>query len=53
MLEYQFLEQLKRAFAIAKKDLRIYYKRAPVLIFGLIMPLSSFFWRFLSVETCQ
>jgi len=42
MLEYQFLEQLKRAFAIAKKDLRIYYKRAPVLIFGLIMPLFLF-----------
>jgi ABC-2 type transport system permease protein len=42
MQVYQFLEQLERAFAIAKKDLRIYYKRAPVLIFGLIMPLFLF-----------
>lgn len=35
-------EQLKRAFAVAKKDLRIYYRRAPVLIFGLIMPFFLF-----------
>jgi len=42
MPEYQFLEQLERAFAIAKKDLRIYYKRAPVLIFGLVMPFFLF-----------
>ena len=42
MLEYSFLEQLERAFAIAKKDLRIYYKRGPVVIFGLIMPLFLF-----------
>jgi len=42
MPKYQFLEQLKRAFAIAKKDLRIYYKRGPVVIFGLIMPLFLF-----------
>jgi len=42
MPEYQFLEQIKRAFAIAKKDLRIYYKRGPVVIFGLIMPFFLF-----------
>ena len=42
MLEYQFLEQVKRAFTIAKKDLRIYYKRGPVVIFGLIMPFFLF-----------
>lgn len=42
MPKYQFLEQLERAFAIAKKDLRIYYKRGPVVIFGLIMPLFLF-----------
>lgn len=36
------LEQLKRAFIIAKKDLRIYYKRGPVVIFGLIMPFFLF-----------
>ncbi len=42
MLEYPFLEQLKRAFAIAKKNLRIYYKSGPVLIFGLITPCFFF-----------
>jgi len=42
MVEYVFLEQLKRAFVIARKDLRIYYKRGPVLIFGLIMPFFLF-----------
>lgn len=42
MPKYQFLEQLERAFAITKKDLRIYYKRGPVVIFGLIMPLFLF-----------
>lgn len=31
-------EQLKRSFAITKKDLSIYYLRAPVMIQGLIMP---------------
>ena len=35
-------EQMKRAFAIAKKDLRIYYKRGPVLLYGLIMPFFLF-----------
>ena len=34
--------QFKRAFALAKKDLRIYYKRGPVVIFGLIMPFFLF-----------
>ncbi len=32
------LEQLKRSFAITKKDLSIYYLRAPVIIQGLIIP---------------
>jgi len=36
------LEQLKRAFIIAKKDLRIYYKRGPVVIYGVIMPFFLF-----------
>lgn len=35
-------EQMRRAFAVAKKDLRIYYKSAPVLIFGLILPFFLF-----------
>lgn len=42
MLKYKFSEQLKRAFAIAKKDLRIYYKSGPVLIYGLIAPFFLF-----------
>ena len=42
MLNYSLSEQLHRAFAVAKKDLRIYYKRGPVLIFGLIMPFFLF-----------
>jgi len=42
VLEDSISEQLKRAFAIAKKDLRIYYKRAPVLIYGIIMPFFLF-----------
>jgi ABC-2 type transport system permease protein len=37
-----FSDQLKRAIAIAKKDLRIYYRRGPVVIFGLIMPFFLF-----------
>ena len=42
MLEYSFSEQFNRALAVAEKDLRIYYKRGPVLIFGLIMPFFLF-----------
>lgn len=42
MSESEIVEQLRRSFAVAKKDLRIYYKRAPVLIFGLIMPFFLF-----------
>ncbi|MDO9539790.1 MAG: ABC transporter permease [Methanocalculus sp.] len=35
-------EQMKRAFAITKKDIRIYYAKGPVVIFGLFMPLFLF-----------
>lgn len=37
-----FSEQLLRAWAIAKKDIRIYYIKGPVLIFGVFMPLFMF-----------
>jgi ABC-2 type transport system permease protein len=37
-----FWEQLKRSFAIAKKDIRIYYSKGPVVVFGLIFPLFLF-----------
>lgn len=42
MPEHSALNQLKRAISIARKDLRIYYKRGPVLIFGIIMPFFLF-----------
>lgn len=34
-----FWEQIKRSFAIAKKDIRIYYSKGPVIVFGLVFPL--------------
>jgi len=37
-----FSEQLRRAWAIAKKDIRIYYFKGPVLIFGIFMPVFLF-----------
>jgi len=37
-----FPEQVRRAWAIAKKDIRIYYIKGPVLIFGIFMPLFLF-----------
>ncbi len=35
----EWAEQLKRSLAIAKKNVRIYYSRGPVVIFGLMFPL--------------
>ena len=37
-----FSEQVRRSWAIAKKDIRIYYIKGPVLIFGVFMPLFLF-----------
>jgi len=37
-----FSEQVQRAWAIAKKDIRIYYLKGPVLIFGVFMPVVMF-----------
>jgi ABC-2 type transport system permease protein len=34
--------QLRRSFAIAKKDLRVYYSKGPVVIFGILMPAFLF-----------
>ena len=36
------LEQFKRSLAIVKKDVRIYYSKGPVVVFGLIFPLFLF-----------
>jgi len=33
------LEQLRRSFVVAKKDVWIYYAKGPVMVFGLIFPL--------------
>lgn len=35
-------EQVRRAWAVAKKDIRIYYLKGPVLIFGVFMPVFLF-----------
>jgi len=37
-----YLEQFKRSFAIAKKNIRIYYSKGPVIIFGLLVPFFLF-----------
>ena len=35
-------EQFKRSFAIAKKNIRIYYSKGPVITFGLLIPFFLF-----------
>jgi ABC-2 type transport system permease protein len=46
--------QFKRSFAIVKKNIRIYYSKGPVIIFGLLVPfflfLSFYIGRNLPVE---
>ncbi|MFW6111233.1 MAG: ABC transporter permease [Thermoproteota archaeon] len=41
-----YLSQFKRSLAVAKKNLRIYYLKGPVIIFGMLLPLFFFlsFW---------
>jgi ABC-2 type transport system permease protein len=36
------VEQFKRSFAVAKKNVKIYYSKGPVIVFGLIFPLFLF-----------
>jgi len=36
------IEQLRRALAIARKDMRIYYSKGPVVIFGVLFPVFLF-----------
>jgi len=40
--DYLYLEQFRRSFAIVKKNIRIYYSKGPVIIFGLIVPFFLF-----------
>jgi len=35
----QFNEQIRRSLVIAKKNIKIYYSKGPVIIFGLVFPL--------------
>ena len=35
-------QQVRRAFAIARKDIRIYYSKGPVIIFGVLFPIFLF-----------
>jgi ABC-2 type transport system permease protein len=35
-------EQVRRAWTISKKDIRVYYVKGPVLIFGIFMPFFLF-----------
>ncbi|MFW9773108.1 MAG: ABC transporter permease [Candidatus Thorarchaeota archaeon] len=37
-----FITQIKRSFAISKKDLRIYYNKGPVVIQGILFPIMLF-----------
>ena len=36
------IEQLRRALTIARKDIRIYYSKGPVVIFGVLFPIFLF-----------
>ncbi len=38
----RYWEQFKRSFAIVKKNIRIYYSKGPVVIFGLLVPFFLF-----------
>ena len=35
-------QQLRRSLAIARKDIRIYYSKGPVVIFGVLFPVFLF-----------
>lgn len=42
MKVYLYLEQFRRSLAIVKKNIRIYYSKGPVVIFGLLVPFFLF-----------
>lgn len=37
-----FWQQMRRSLAIARKDIRIYYSKGPVIIFGVLFPVFLF-----------
>lgn len=40
---FRLRNEIARGWAVSKKDIKIYYTSAPVLIFGIIFPLALFF----------
>jgi len=42
MMNSLYWSQFKRSFAIVKKNVRIYYSKGPVVIFGLLVPFFLF-----------
>jgi ABC-2 type transport system permease protein len=40
---FSLADQVMRSWAVCKKDIKIYYTKAAVLIFGIIFPLALFF----------
>lgn len=42
MKNYLYLEQFRRSFAIVKKNIRVYYSKGPVIIFGILIPFFLF-----------
>ena len=35
-------QQMRRSLAITRKDIRIYYSKGPVIIFGVLLPIFLF-----------
>jgi ABC-2 type transport system permease protein len=40
---FSMTREMARGWAISKKDMKIYYTQAPILIFGIVFPLALFF----------
>lgn len=38
----EFRQQVRRSLAVASKDIRIYYAKGPVIIYGVLMPVFLF-----------
>jgi ABC-2 type transport system permease protein len=43
MNDISILDELKRSWTVAVKDIRIYYLRPPALMFGILFPVALFF----------
>lgn len=38
-----FFAQLRKSFSLAKKNIRVYYNKGPVMIFGILFPILLYF----------